>query len=107
MIDVAIIAGLVYLTAPATPAPEQYLATAYSFPGEQLQWRGFDNWVKPQFCFERCGTVPGQPNVLLGGMSVQTAADWQLTVWRREGDRWVQVVHCNNFFTGPHCWNRP
>lgn len=104
MIDVLVIAGLLHITVPATPAPEQYLATAYALPGEQLQWRGRDNWVAPHLCFDRCGTVPGQANVLLaGGLSLQAAADIQLTLWRLDGVRWVQVMHCADFFTGPHC----
>lgn len=109
-LQVAIIAGLLHITAPATPAPEQYLATAYALPGQELQWRGWDNWVNPAYCFERCGTVPGQPNVLLaGGLSLQDAADVQLTVWRLDAGRWVQVMHCTNFFTGPYCgtWGAP
>ncbi|MDP4076263.1 hypothetical protein [Acidovorax sp. A1169] len=104
MIDVLILAGLLHITAPATPAPEQYLATAYALPGQQLQWRGRDNWVAPHLCFERCGTVAGQPNVLLaGGLSLQDAADVQLTVWRLDGDHWVQVMHCAQFFGTPYC----
>ncbi|EJE53775.1 hypothetical protein PMI14_01326 [Acidovorax sp. CF316] len=104
MIDVLILAGLLHITVPATAAPQQYLATAYALPGQQLQWRGRDNWVAPHLCFDRCGTVPGQPNVLLaGGLGLQDAADLQLTVWRLDGTRWTQVMHCANFFTGPHC----
>lgn len=103
-LQIAVLAGLLHITAPATHAPEQYLATAYAHPGQQLQWRGRDNWVTPQLCYERCGTVPGQANVLLaGGLSERDAADIQLTVWRLEGDRWVQVMHCVHFFTGPYC----
>lgn len=104
MIDVLILAGLLHITAPATPASEQYLATAYALPGQQLQWRGRDNWVAPHLCFERCGTVAGQPNVLLaGGLSLQDAAEVQLTVWRLDGDHWVQVMHCGQFFGTPYC----
>lgn len=109
-LQIAILAGMLHITAPATPVPEQYVATAFALPGEQLQWRGWDYWVKPQFCFDRCGTIPGQDNVLLaGGLSVQDAADLQLTLWRKDGDRWVQVMHCANFFTGPYCgtWGAP
>lgn len=109
-LNIAIVAGLLHITAPATPTPEQYLATAYALPGQQLQWRGWDNWVNPAYCFERCGTIPGQPNVLLaGGLSLQDAADVQLTVWRLDAGRWVQVMHCTNFFTGPYCgsWGAP
>lgn len=103
-LNVLIMAGLLHITAPATPAPEQYLATAYALPGQQLQWRGRDNWVAPHLCFDRCGTVSGQPNVLLaGGLSLQDAADVQLTVWRLVGNTWVQEMHCANFFTGPWC----
>lgn len=103
-LDVLILAGMLHITAPATAEPEQYMATAYALPGEQLQWRGRDYWVKPHLCFERCGTVPGQPNVLLaGGLSLQDAADLGLTVWRLDGVRWAQEMHCANFFTGPWC----
>jgi len=103
-LQIAIIAGMLNITAPATPVPEQYAATAFTLPGQELQWRGFDGWVNPNLCFERCGTVPGQDNVLLGGgITQQDAADLQLTVWRKDGDRWVQVMHCTNFFTGPYC----
>ncbi len=103
-LEILIIAGALHITAPATPAPEQYLATAYGLPGQQLQWRGRDNWVVPHLCYERCGTVAGQANVLLaGGLSLKDAADVQLTVWRLDGDRWVQVMHCAQFFGGPYC----
>lgn len=104
MIDVLILAGMLNITAPATPTPEQYLVTAYALPGQQYQWRGHDNWVAPHLCFERCGTVPNQPNVLLGGwLSQQDAADLQLTIWRLDAGKWVQVMHCANFFSGPYC----
>ncbi|CAN7454487.1 hypothetical protein LJR066_002866 [Acidovorax sp. LjRoot66] len=109
-LNVLIVAGLLHITAPATPAPEQYRATAFALPGQELAWRGWDGWVNPAYCFERCGTVAGQDNVLLaGGLSLQDAADVQLTVWRLAGDRWVQVMHCANFFTGPWCgkWGAP
>lgn len=104
MIDVLILAGMLHITAPATPTPQQYLATAFALPGQQLRWRGYDNWVAPHLCFDRCGTIPNQTNVLLaGGLSLQDAADVQLTVWRLDGEQWVQVMHCANFFSGPHC----
>lgn len=52
----------------------------------------------------RCGTLAGQPNVLLaGGLSLEDAADVQLTVWRLDAGRWVQVMHCAQFFGGPYC----
>lgn len=110
MINVLILAGMLHITAPATPTPVQYLATAYAIPGAEIAWRGHDGWVNPNLCYQRCGTVPGQDNVLLaGGLSLQDAADLQLTVWRLVGNTWVQEMHCANFFTGPHCgpWGQP
>lgn len=109
-LQTAIVAGMLHIVAPATPTPEQYIATAYAHPGVEIQWRGHDGWVSPAQCYQRCGTIPGQDNVLLGGgLTTQDAADWQLTVWRLDGARWVQVLHCANFFTGPYCgpWGAP
>lgn len=103
-LDILILAGMLHITAPAAAAPEQYLATAYAHPGEQLQWRGRDNWVAPHLCFDRCGTVPDQANALLAGeIPLQAAADMGLTVWRLDAGRWAQEMHCANFFTGPWC----
>lgn len=109
-LDVLILAGMLHITAPASPEPQQYIATAYAMPGVELQWRGFDGWVAPGQCYQRCGTVPGQANVLLaGGLSVQDAAALGLTVWRLDAGRWVQVMHCAQFFTGAYCgpWGQP
>lgn len=108
-LKIAVIAGMLHITAPASPEPVQYLATAFGLPGQQLQWRGRDYWVAPHLCYDRCGTIPGQDNVLLaGGLSERDAADIQLTVWRKNGDRWVPVMHCAQFFYAPHCgsWGR-
>lgn len=109
-LNVLIVAGMLNITAPAAAVPEQYAATAFAIPGVELHWRGYDGWVAPAQCFERCGTIPGRDNVLLGGgFTVQDAADLQLTVWRLDAGRWVQVMHCANFFTGPYCgaWGQP
>lgn len=109
-LDILIIAGMLNITAPATPAPEQYAATAVALPGQELHWRGWDGWVNPAQCYERCGTVPGQASVLLAtGITLQEAAALQLTVWRKDGARWVQVMHCAEFFGGAYCgpWGRP
>ncbi len=99
------ILGMVFLTAPASAAPVEYQATAYALPGESLAWRGWDGWVPPHLCFDRCVTVPGQPAQLLRGeLSEADMADLQLTVWRRDGARWVQVMHCARWFDGsPIC----
>ncbi|KRC36223.1 hypothetical protein [Acidovorax sp. Root219] len=99
------ILGMVFLTAPAAPAPEQYIATAYALPGVSLAYRGWDGWVQPHLCFDRCSTVPGQRTQLLRGeLSAADMADLQLTVWRKDGDRWVQVMHCARWFDGrPIC----
>ncbi len=108
-LDILILAGMVHLTAPAAPAPEQYMATAYALPGVGLAYRGFDGWVAPGLCFERCQTAPGQPTQLLRGeFSAGELADLQITVWRRDGDRWVQVMHCARWFDGtPICARWP
>ena len=109
-LDVLILAGLLHIIAPATPEPQQYLATAYALPGTEIVWRGHDGWVNPSQCYQRCGTVPGQANVLLAdGLSLQDAADLGLTVWRLDGLRWTQVMHCAQFFSGAYCgpWGAP
>lgn len=105
MIDILILAGMVHLTAPASAEPVEYQATAYAMPGVSLAWRGWDGWVQPHLCFERCKTLPGQPTQLLRGeLSEADMADLQLTVWRRDGARWVQEVHCTRWFDGrPIC----
>lgn len=103
-LDILILAGMVHLTAPAAPAPEQYAATAYALPGVNLSFRGFDGWVPPELCFDRCNTVPGQANHLLRGeFTVGELADLQITIWRKDGAEWVQVMHCAHFFGGPFC----
>lgn len=103
-LDILILAGMLHVTAPATPVPVQYHLTAYAIPGASLAWRGLDGWVAPQLCFDRCATVAGQPSVLARGeFSLQDAADLQLTLWRKEGGTWVQAMHCAQFFTGPWC----
>lgn len=112
-LDILILAGMLHVTAPAAPEPVQYHVTAYAIPGASLAWRGFDGWVPADLCYGRCHTVPGQPNRLARGeFSLQDAADLQLTIWRKEsgdGDRWVQALHCAQFFTGPVCahWGTP
>lgn len=108
-VEILILAGMVHLTAPATPEPQQYMATAYALPGVSLAWRGWDGWVTLDRCYDRCNTAPAEPaRMLRGEFSVRELADLQLTVWRREGSTWVQVMHCNHFFTGPVCadWGR-
>lgn len=110
MIDIAILAGMLHITAPAAAEPQQYAATAYALPGQELHWRGWDGWVLPGLCYDRCGTIPGQPTTLLaGGLTLQDAAGLGLTVWRKDGARWVQVMHCAQFFTGAYCgpWGQP
>lgn len=109
MIDILILAGMLNTTVPATPAPEQYAATAYALPGQEVHWRGHDNRVNSAQSYERCGTVPGQSNVLLGGITLQEAAALQLTVWRLDARRWMQVMHCAQFFGGACCgpWGQP
>lgn len=49
--------------------------------------------------------TPGQPAWLLQGeLSEADIADLQLTTWRLDGARWVQVVHCARWFDGrPIC----
>jgi hypothetical protein len=105
MIDILILAGALHLTAPAAAEPQQYMATAYAMPGVEIAWRGRDGWVQPGLCFDRCNTVPGQPAQLLRGeLSEADAADLQLTLWRRDSARWVQVMHCTRWFDGrPLC----
>ncbi len=109
MMIIETILGMVLLTAPASAVPEQYAATAFALPGVNLSFRGFDGWVPPQQCYDRCNTVPGQDNRLLRGeFSARELADLQLTVWRKDGDTWVQVMHCAHLFAGPVCadWGR-
>ncbi len=99
------ILGMVFLTAPANSEPVEYQATAYALPGVSLAWRGWDGWVQPHLCYDRCNTQPGQPTQLLSGeLSEADMADLQLTVWCRDGARWVQVMHCARWFDGrPIC----
>jgi hypothetical protein len=110
-LNILILAGMVHITAPAAPAPEQYAATAYALPGQSLSFRGWDGWVQPHLCYDRCSTTPGQPTPLLRGeLSAADMADLQLTIWRKEGERWVQVMHCTRWFDGaPICatWGQP
>ncbi len=104
MMIIETILGMVFLTASASPVPEQYVATAFALPGVSLSFRGYDGWVAPQLCYDRCNTVPGQDNRLLRGeFTERELADLQLTVWRKDGDTWVQVMHCAHFFPGPTC----
>ena len=99
------ILGMVFMTAPATAEPVEYQATAFALPGVSLAFRGWDGWVQPHLCFDRCKTTPGQATQLLRGeLSEADMADLQLTIWRKDGDRWVQVGHCNRWFDGrPIC----
>lgn len=110
-LEILILAGALHITAPASPVPEQYAATAYALPGASLSWRGWDGWVEPRLCFERCSAPAGQPAYLLRGeLTAADAADLQLTVWRMDGARWVQVMHCARWFDGrPMCgtWGAP
>lgn len=105
------ILGMVFLTMPPAPVPQQYMATAYALPGASLAWRGWDGWVQPHLCFDRCLTAPGEPTrLLLGELSEADMADLQFTVWRKDGERWVQVMHCARWFDGrPICstWGAP
>lgn len=109
-LDIVILAGALHITAPAAPVAEQYRATACALPGQALHWRGWDGWVTPDLCYDRCGTVPGRSNALLAGeLSVEDAADLQLTVWRKDGSTWVQMMHCAWFFAQAYCgpWGVP
>lgn len=111
MIDILILSGMLHLTVPASPEPQQYAATAYAMPGVSLSWRGWDGWVQPHLCYDRCSAPAGQPAQLLRGeLSEADAADLQLTLWRKDGARWVQVMHCARWFDGrPMCstWGQP
>lgn len=95
---VEIVAGLIVITAPASPVPVEITASSGN---TVIGYRKFDGWVPYHLCFDRCKTTPGEAAVIPTGLDLRTMADLDIRV-QENGKLSLQFGHL--FGAGPVIW---